>query len=75
MSVTSPSESRTAALDEAQTHFVRRARQAAAQRSTSYENIQLLRPEFALVYFPVWIGRYSYRNRTLISVIPAHAGT
>ena len=69
-----PSESRTAALDEAQTHFVRRARQAAAQRSTSYENIQLLRPEFALVYFPVWIGRYSYRNRTYQVVVDGASG-
>lgn len=69
-----PSESRTAALDEARTHFVRRARRDAAQKSTSYENIQLLRPEFALVYFPVWIGRYSYRNRTYQVVVDGASG-
>ena len=69
-----PSESRTAALDEARDHFVRRARKDAAQRSTSYENVQLLRPEFALVYFPVWIGRYSYRNRTYQVVVDGASG-
>ncbi len=69
-----PSESRTAALDEARNHFVSRARKDAAQKSTSYENIQLLRPEFALVYFPVWIGRYSYRNRTYQVVVDGAGG-
>ena len=69
-----PSESRTAALDEARTHFLRRARQAAGQTKTSYENVQLLRPEFALVYFPVWIGRYSYRNRTYQVVVDGASG-
>ena len=69
-----PSESRTAALDEARTHFLRRARQAAGQSKTSYENVQLLRPEFALVYYPVWIGRYSYRNRTYQVIVDGASG-
>jgi hypothetical protein len=69
-----PSESRTAALDEAHTYFVGQARRAAAQKTTSYENLQLLRPDFALVYFPVWIGRYSYRNRTYQVAIDAVSG-
>ena len=69
-----PSESRTAALDEARNYFVRRARRDAAQKTTSYENIQILRPEFALVYVPVWIGRYSYRNRTYQVVVDGASG-
>jgi hypothetical protein len=64
-----PSESRTEALEEARAHFVYRSRNAAGQTQTSYENIQLLRPEFTLVYFPVWLARYSYRNRVYQAVI------
>jgi hypothetical protein len=64
-----PSESRTEALDEARAYFLQQARNAAGQTRTTYENIQLLRPEFGLVYFPVWIGRYSYRHRTYQVVV------
>lgn len=64
-----PSESRTEALEEARAHFVYRSRSAAGQTRTSYENIQLLRPEFSLVYFPVWLARYSYRNRVYQAII------
>lgn len=69
-----PSESRTDALDEAREHFVYRARTAAAQTRTTYENIQLLRPDFALVYFPVWLARYSYRNRVYQVVVDSVNG-
>ncbi len=69
-----PTESRTDALDEARGYFLGRARNAAGQRSTSYENVQLLRPEFSLVYYPVWIGRYSYRSRTYQVVIDGVSG-
>jgi hypothetical protein len=64
-----PTESRTEALAEAEEHFRYRSRQDAGQSSTSYENIQLLRPEFGLVYYPVWLCRYTYRNRTYQVVI------
>lgn len=69
-----PTESRTDALDEARGYFLGQARNAASQRSTSYENVQLLRPEFSLVYYPVWIGRYSYRSRTYQVVIDGVSG-
>ena len=69
-----PTESRTAALDEARTHFTYRSRTAAGQTKTHYENIQLLRPEFSLVYFPVWMARYSYRNRIYQVVVDAAGG-
>lgn len=58
-----PTESQTEAMDEARSHFVYRSRTQAGQSRTTYENIQLLRPEFSLVYYPVWLIRYSYRNR------------
>lgn len=64
-----PTESRTDALAEAEDHFHYRSRQDAGQTSTYYENIQLLRPEFGLVYYPVWLCRYNYRNRTYQVVI------
>ena len=69
-----PSESRTDALDEAHSHFLYRSRSAARQTRTHYENIQLLRPEFSLVYFPVWLARYSYRNRVYQVVVDAFGG-
>ena len=69
-----PSESRTDALDEAYDHFLYRSRTQANQTRTHYENIQLLRPEFSLVYFPVWLARYSYRNRVYQVVIDAIHG-
>lgn len=69
-----PSESRTDAQEEARAHFLYRSRQAAGQTRTDYENIQLLRPEFSLVYFPVWLARYSYRNRVYQVVVDAFGG-
>ena len=69
-----PSESRTAAQEEARAHFLYRGRTAAGQTRTTYENIQLLRPEFALVYFPVWLARYSYRNRVYQVVVDGVSG-
>lgn len=69
-----PSESRTDALDEARAHFVYRSRLAAGQTRTHYENIQLLRPDFGLVYFPVWLARYSYRRRVYQVVVDAVSG-
>ncbi len=69
-----PSESRTEALEEARAHFLYRSRIAANQTRTSYENVQLLRPEFSLVYYPVWLTRYSYRNRVYQVVVDAVSG-
>lgn len=69
-----PSESRTDALEEARGHFLYRSRAQANQTKTHYENIQLLRPEFSLVYFPVWLIRYSYRNRVYQVVVDAIHG-
>lgn len=69
-----PSESRTDALEEARAHFLYRSRNAAGQTRTHYENIQLLHPEFSLVYFPVWLARYSYRNRVYQVVIDGVGG-
>lgn len=58
-----PSESQTEAFEEARAHFLFRSRTQASQTRTTYENIQLLHPEFSLVYYPVWLVRYSYRKR------------
>jgi hypothetical protein len=69
-----PSESRTEALEEARAHFLYRGRQAAGQTRTTYENVQLLRPDFSLVYYPVWLARYSYRNRVYQVVVDGVSG-
>lgn len=58
-----PAESPTEARAEAEAYFRYRAQQEASLSSTYYEEIHVLHPHFSLVYYPVWIGRYEYRNR------------
>lgn len=69
-----PSESRTEALTEALQHFSYRSRSKANQTSTFYERIEMLHPEFSLVYYPVWVVRYAYRQRTYQVVIDGVSG-
>lgn len=69
-----PSEARSEALEEARSYFEHQSRRQASQESTYYQNIQLLRPDFSIVYYPVWLGRYAYRGRTYQVVIDAVSG-
>lgn len=69
-----PTESRTEAFEEARKHFLYESRKQANQKTTTYERIELLRPDFGLVYYPVWIARYTYRNRTYPVVVDAVSG-
>jgi hypothetical protein len=58
-----PAESPTAAEKEADEYFRYEARQATTLSYTDFEEIQVLHPNFSLVYYPVWIGRYEFRKR------------
>lgn len=58
-----PTESSTAALDEAQRYFLYEADRRSKQKTTYYRNVQLLSPTLTLVYYPVWIVRYAYKER------------
>ena len=70
-----PTESATEALDEARRNFVFDVQLRAKQTSTYYQNIQLLSPILTLAYYPVWLVRYTYRQRTYQVVVDAVTGT
>ncbi len=70
-----PTESPTEALAEARRNFVYDAELQAKQTSTSYQNIQLLSPVLTLAYYPVWLVRYTYRQRTYQVVVDGVTGT
>lgn len=69
-----PSESRTDAMKEAERHFTFRSRVAAGQSKTFSQEIVFLQPDFSLVYYPIWLARYDYRNRTYQVAIDGVSG-
>lgn len=69
-----PSESRTDAMAEAREHFVFRARKDRSMRSKFYEKIHLLRSRLSLVYYPLWVARYEFRERNYQVVVDARNG-
>jgi hypothetical protein len=64
-----PSESRTEALAEAEDHFVYLARRKRRLKTKHFEKFHLLRPHLSLVYYPLWVARYQYRNRSYQVVV------
>jgi len=70
-----PAESPTAAEAEAEAYFRYQAQQEASLSSMDYEEIHILHPHFSLVYYPVWIGRYEYRNRYYQVVVDGVKGS
>jgi hypothetical protein len=64
-----PSESRTEALAEAEDHFVYLARRKKSLKTKYFEKFHLLRPHLSLVYYPLWVARYQYRNRSYQVVV------
>ncbi len=58
-----PVESRTEALEEARSHFAFRGRNKRKLKSTFFEKFHLLRQRQSIVYYPLWVARYKYRNR------------
>jgi hypothetical protein len=58
-----PAESRTDALAEAEQHFIYRAQRARTLKARFFEKFHLLRPQLALVYYPLWVVRYEYNGR------------
>jgi hypothetical protein len=69
-----PSESRTEALAEAEDHFVYTARRKKSLKTRYFEKFHLLRPHLSLVYYPLWVGRYQYRNRSYQVVVDGLRG-
>ena len=40
----------------------------------SYRMLHILRRSLALVYYPLWVGRYNYRNRVYQVVVDGYSG-
>ena len=62
-------ESPTDAVTEADTYFQQVARSKKSLSSTYMEKFHLLRQRLTLVYYPLWVARYQYRNRSYQVVI------
>jgi hypothetical protein len=69
-----PIESRSEALEEAKLHFVYRGRRKRSLKTTFFEKFHLLRRKLSLVYYPLWVARYQYRNRSYEVVVDGVKG-
>ena len=62
-------ESPTDAASEAASYFVQTARGKKSLSSTYLEKFHLLRQRLSIVYYPLWVARYQYRNRNYQVVV------
>ena len=62
-------ESPTDAAAEAATYFLQVARDKKSLSTTYLEKFHLLRQKISLVYYPLWVARYQYRNRNYQVVV------
>lgn len=69
-----PAESRSDALEEARLHFILRGRQKRSLRQKFFEQFHFLREQLSLVYYPLWVVRYSYHQRSYQVVVDGKGG-
>ena len=62
-------ESSTEAAAEAATYFQQAARSKKSLSTTYLEKFHMLRQRLSLVYYPLWVARYQYRNRSYQVVV------
>jgi hypothetical protein len=62
-------ESSTDAAAEAAAYFLQVARDKKSLSTTYLERFHLLRQKLSLVYYPLWVARYQYRNRNYQVVV------
>ncbi len=62
-------ESSTDAAAEAAAYFQQVARSKKSLSSTYLEKFHMLRQKLSLVYYPLWVARYQYRNRSYQVVV------
>ena len=60
---------RTEALAEAEEHFRHRGRRKSRLKATFFSKLHLLRTQLSLVYYPLWVVRYEYHNRSYQVVV------
>jgi hypothetical protein len=64
-----PTESRPEALAEAEEHFRHRCRRKSRLKATFFAKLHLLRTQLSLIYYPLWVVRYEYHNRSYQVVV------
>jgi len=62
-------ESSTDAAAEAAAYFLQVARDKKSLSTTYLEKFHLLRQKLSVVYYPLWVARYQYRNRNYQVVV------
>jgi hypothetical protein len=69
-----PVESMSEALSEAKQHFFHKGRSKRSLKQKFFERFHILRRKFSLVYYPLWVARYEYRNRSYQVVVDGFEG-
>jgi hypothetical protein len=69
-----PVESPTDALGEAQQNFVLRGQKKRRLKQKYFEKFHMLRRRLSIVYYPLWIARYQYKERSYQVVVDGVAG-
>lgn len=69
-----PTESHSDALEEARQHFTFRGRQMRSMQQKFFEKFHFLREQLSIVYYPLWVVRYSYRQRSYQVVVDGRQG-
>lgn len=64
-----PAESETETLAEAADHFTYKSREKRSLSATYFEKFYVLREQLAVVYYPLWVARYQYRQRSYQVVV------
>lgn len=68
-----PTESYTDAMAEAEAYFIQEGRRSKLD-STTFERFHFLRKQLSIVYYPLWIARYAYRDRNYTVVFDGIEG-
>lgn len=69
-----PVESPSEAVNESDQHFTHRARNMHRLKQKYFEKFHMLRQRLSLVYYPLWIARYQYKNRSYQVVLDGVSG-
>jgi hypothetical protein len=62
------------ALSEAKQHFFHKGRSKRSLKQKFFERFHILRRKFSLVYYPLWVARYEYKNRSYQVVVDGFEG-
>ncbi len=69
-----PTGSQTEVTDSARSAWQQQARRRAGLEDVTQSALQFFRHALALVYYPLWVARYTYRNRSYQVVVDGFSG-